>query len=95
MSNAQDATALLDLCDAAMTRAEQLVETSRHAVALLVTKNGKPDAALIDTNQLAAHGFAWQATYIEALRQTLGWARGLQAADLFQRILRRGPAARR
>ncbi|WP_158921187.1 acyl-CoA dehydrogenase family protein [Acidisphaera sp. S103] len=77
-----------------MTLAEQLVEASRHAVALLVTEDGKPNAALIDTHQLAAHGFAWQATYIEALRQTLGWARGLHAAggftDVEAAILRLG-----
>jgi (2S)-methylsuccinyl-CoA dehydrogenase len=66
-----------------MTLAEQLVEAARHAVALLVTKDGKPDATLIDTHQLAAHGFAWQATYIEALRQTLRWAHGLHAAGNF------------
>jgi (2S)-methylsuccinyl-CoA dehydrogenase len=76
----QDPTALLDLCGTAMTLAEQLVEASRHAVALLVTENGKPDAALIDTHQLAAHGFAWQATYIEALRQALHWAQALHTA---------------
>src|ERR1700728_1838786 len=94
MPNAHDTTELLDLCGAAMTLAEQLVETSRHPVAQLVTKNGKPDAALIDTHQLAAHGFAWQATYIEALRQTLGWAHALHAAgnltDVEAAILRLG-----
>src|ERR1700744_4540904 len=71
-------TELLDLCGTAMTLAEQLGEAGRHAVATLVSKNGKPDAALIDINQLAAHGFAWQATYVEALRQALRWAHGLQ-----------------
>ena len=80
MANTQDTTELLDLCGTAMTLAEQLLESARHAVARLVTKNGKPDATLIDKNQLAAHGFAWQATYIEALRQTLRWAHALHAA---------------
>ncbi|HEX4369586.1 MAG TPA: acyl-CoA dehydrogenase family protein, partial [Rhodopila sp.] len=94
MPNTQDATALLDLCGTAMTLAEQLLESARHAVAQLVTRNGKPDAALIDTNQLAAHGFAWQATYIEALRQSLRWAHALHAAgnltDVEAAILRLG-----
>src|ERR1700744_1496236 len=76
-------TELLDLCGTAMTLAEQLGEAGRHAVATLVSKNGKPDAALIDINQLAAHGFAWQATYVEALRQALRWARDLHAAGNF------------
>jgi (2S)-methylsuccinyl-CoA dehydrogenase len=81
--NIQDSVALLELCGTAMTLAEQLVEASRHAVALLVTRDGKPDAALIDTHQFAAHGFAWQATYIEALRQALHWAQALHTAGNF------------
>jgi (2S)-methylsuccinyl-CoA dehydrogenase len=79
----RDTAALLALCDTAMTQAEQLVESSRRTVAELVSKNGRPDAALVDANQLAAHGFAWQATYIEALRQALRWARALDAAGTF------------
>ena len=74
---------LLDLCAAAMTLAEQAMEASRRAVAQLVSRNGKPDAALVDLHQLAAHGFAWQATYVEALRQALHWARALEAAGTF------------
>ncbi|MGD0102915.1 MAG: acyl-CoA dehydrogenase family protein [Rhodopila sp.] len=79
----QDAAGLLDLCGNAMTLAEQLVEASRRGVALLVTKDGKAHPALIDAHQLAAHGFAWQATYIEALRQVLRWAHALHAAGSF------------
>jgi (2S)-methylsuccinyl-CoA dehydrogenase len=82
----QNNTALLELCGAAMTLAEQLVETSRRAVAQLVTEDGKPNAALVDMHQLAAHGFAWQATYIEALRQALRWAHGLHAAGGFTEV---------
>jgi (2S)-methylsuccinyl-CoA dehydrogenase len=84
--NIQDKAALLDLCGTAMTLAEQLVEASRHAVALLVTRDGKPDAALIDTHQFAAHGFAWQATYIEALRQALHWALALHTEGNFTNV---------
>ncbi len=80
MTNAGE---LLDLCGAAMTLAEQMMEASRRAVAQLVSRNGKPDAALVDVHQLAAHGFAWQATYAEALRQALRWARALEAAGSF------------
>src|SRR5689334_13030149 len=32
----------------------------------------------MDGAQAAAHGFAWLATYVEALRQMLGWAQRLQ-----------------
>jgi (2S)-methylsuccinyl-CoA dehydrogenase len=78
--------ALLDLCDGAMPFAERLVESSRRRVSELVSENGKPSSGLIDTHQLAVHGFAWQATYVEALRQTLHWARGLQAVAAFTEL---------
>ena len=84
MSNSQQA--LLDLCGSAMTLAEQLLEASRHAVSPLVSENGKLDAALIDINQHAVHGFAWQATYVEALRQALRWAQSLQSAGGFTEV---------
>ncbi len=74
---------LLDLCGAAMTLAEHVMEASRRAVGQLVSRHGKPDAALVDVHQLPAHGFAWQATYAEALRQALRWARALEAAGTF------------
>ena len=34
----------------------------------------------IDGAQSAAHGLAWLATYVEALRQLLGWAQRLDEA---------------
>ena len=41
------------------------------------------DAALIDREQMAVHGFAWMATYVEALRQIRGWASRLDEAGEF------------
>ncbi|MFO1025322.1 MAG: acyl-CoA dehydrogenase family protein [Acetobacteraceae bacterium] len=70
---------LLGLCESGLTLAEQFLATCRHAVAGMVGDAGKPDPALLETHQLAAHGFAWQSTYVEALRQALYWARDLQA----------------
>ena len=69
---------LLALCEAGLRRAEQYLATCRHSVAGLVSEAGKLDAALLEQHQLAAHGFAWQATYVEALSQALRWARELQ-----------------
>ena len=68
---------LLDLCDRGLTLAEQLLAHSRKAVSALTLRNGRLDAAALNTHQLAVHGFAWQATYVEALRQSLAWARRL------------------
>ena len=39
--------------------------------------------ALIDREQTAVHGFAWMATYVEALRQIRGWASRLDEAGEF------------
>ncbi|MCI0756305.1 acyl-CoA dehydrogenase family protein [Teichococcus vastitatis] len=71
---------LLNQCAALLGAAERLHEATRHAVAALVSTGGKPDAARLETHQYAVHGLSWQATYVEALRQTLAWARGLEAA---------------
>ncbi len=68
---------LLDLCDRGLTLAEQLLAHSRNAVSALTLRNGRLDAASLNNHQLAVHGFAWQATYVEALRQSLAWARRL------------------
>jgi (2S)-methylsuccinyl-CoA dehydrogenase len=73
-----DPDTLLTLCEAGLIHAEQFLATCRHSVAELVGVRGKPDPALLEMHQLAAHGFAWQSTYVEALRQSVRWARGLQ-----------------
>ena len=74
-----DAEALLARCSQGLTLAEQLLEVARGQVARLVSRNGKPDAGLLETHQMATHGLSWMATYVEALRQTLLWARTLPA----------------
>jgi (2S)-methylsuccinyl-CoA dehydrogenase len=44
-------------------------------------RDGRIDPRRMDAHQLAAHGFAWQATYVEALHRTLIWARELRDAN--------------
>jgi len=79
---------LLDLCRRGLTLAEQLFEATRGSVAGLVTEAGQPKAALLETHQLAAHGLAWQATYVEALRQALHWAAALEQSGTFSPLER-------
>ena len=74
-----DGPALLNLCSQGLILAQQLLEVGRGSVTRLVTRDGRPDAGLLETQQMAMHGLSWQATYVEALRQTLLWARALQA----------------
>ena len=74
-----DAAMLMALCEQGLGLAEQLHALGRISVAARVTVDGDIRPALLERHQLATHGFAWQATYVEALRQALAWARGLQA----------------
>jgi (2S)-methylsuccinyl-CoA dehydrogenase len=78
-----DDDSLLSLCWQALGLSEKLVDEGRRRVSALVLKDGKPSAALIDTHQIATHGFAWQATYVEALREALHWAENLLTAGAF------------
>ncbi len=63
---------LLAHCAALLDAAAALHDATRHAVAPLAAT---PDA--LETHQHAAHGLAWQATYVETLRQALAWAHRL------------------
>lgn len=65
----------------ALAAARTFQETARQAVAALVVRDGAPDQQRMERHQFAAHGFAWLATYVEALQQMLAWATGLQAAN--------------
>ena len=67
-------------CAAALGAAEGLLDAARAAVRGLVAREGRVDGARLDEHQFAAHGLAWYATYVEALRQLLGWAVRLDAA---------------
>jgi len=68
---------------AAVAAAERLLHLARSGVRQAVARAGGIDAA-----QAAAHGLAWCATYVEALRQMLGWARRLEAAGRLGEIER-------
>src|SRR5689334_8845599 len=74
---------LLALCREALGAADRLKEEARAGVAALVMRGAKVDAAALEREQFAAHGFAWLVTYVEGLRQLLGWAERLDAAGEF------------
>ncbi len=69
---------LLPLTAQAATDAEAILSTAIAALRARCAPMGKPDAALLEANQTAAHGVAWLATYAQALRQMQTWA---EAAD--------------
>jgi Acyl-CoA dehydrogenase, C-terminal domain/Acyl-CoA dehydrogenase, N-terminal domain len=72
---------LLALCQSALALAEGLLEKAQYAVSKLVTESGEARSSLFEVNQIAAHGFAWQATYVKTLRKALRWARDLRETD--------------
>lgn len=65
----------------AVQAAERLLHLAKSAVRRQVEAAGG-----LDTAQAAAHGLAWLATYVEALRQMLAWAERLQVAERFGEI---------
>jgi (2S)-methylsuccinyl-CoA dehydrogenase len=79
-------TSLFESCAEAVTAAERLLHLAKAGVRSTVeATSGGLDAA-----QAATHGLAWLATYVEALRQMLGWAKRLEAEQRlseFERLL--------
>ncbi len=71
---------LLQACGAALQAARQFRALANTAVAGRVSADGRVDAGLLETEQFAAHGFAWLATYVTALEQMLAWAERLEEA---------------
>ena len=63
-----------------VTAAEGLFADARVAVAARVERSGRTDPRALDREQRAAHGLAWLATYVEAIRQLAGYAERLSEA---------------
>jgi (2S)-methylsuccinyl-CoA dehydrogenase len=60
---------------------DALFADARRAVAERVTVDGRPASRTLDREQRAAHGLAWLATYVEAIRQLAAYAQRLMEAD--------------
>jgi (2S)-methylsuccinyl-CoA dehydrogenase len=72
-------TDLLPLAGKALAAAETFLGHARVAVAQKVSKDGRVSPALLEREQFAAHGLAWMATYVEALRQLLAYATRMES----------------
>jgi (2S)-methylsuccinyl-CoA dehydrogenase len=70
-------------CAEAVVAVERLLHLAKSAVRQRIHSAGGLEAA-----QAAAHGLAWVATYAEALRQMLGWAKRLEAEHRFTEMER-------
>jgi len=77
---------LLGLSNRALVAAEGLLAAAKRRLLAAVAPGGAIDPALLETRQFAAHGYAWMATYVEALRRMLLWAEGLDAAGTLREL---------
>ena len=77
---ARHANELISTLGQAVSAVEALFEDARRAVAERVKKGG---ARVLDREQRAAHGLAWLATYVEALRQMHALAERLTGMGQF------------
>ncbi len=74
---------LLDVTRAALPPVEAVLTQALEAMRTRIAPAGKIDATLLESDQYAAHGLAWLATYVESLRQMQGWAERLQDEGRF------------
>jgi (2S)-methylsuccinyl-CoA dehydrogenase len=74
---------LRNLTGPAMTEIEAHLAKARAALAALVTSGGKVSSQALEVDQYAAHGLAWLATYVQALKQLAAWAESLAEAGKF------------
>jgi (2S)-methylsuccinyl-CoA dehydrogenase len=80
---APDSSRLFATCVSALAAADSLIATARASVSAHLVKDGRLDRDAMERHQMAAHGFSWYATYGETLRQTLAWARKIEAEGKF------------
>jgi (2S)-methylsuccinyl-CoA dehydrogenase len=73
----------IEAAAAAVTAADRLLQVAKTSVREKVRRGGGLDPA-----QHAAHGLAWLATYVEAMRQMHAWARQLDAHGRFGELER-------
>ena len=72
-----------DLARQAQFAAEGLMDCALSAVRERVSENGKLSAARIEAEQHAAHGLAWLATYVEAIKEMAAYAARMRDAGRF------------
>ncbi|WP_136660660.1 acyl-CoA dehydrogenase family protein [Nitratireductor sp. XY-223] len=83
MKNGSSFEDLLSDCEEAAGAAGKVLHACRMSVSARLLVDGRVSPQAAEAEQFAGHGFAWLATYVEALRQMLSWARRLDdAGDL-------------
>ncbi len=74
---------LEDMARQAHQAADGLLDLALNAMRERVSENGRLSAARIEAEQHAAHGLAWLATYVEAIKEMAGYARRMREEGRF------------
>ncbi|NVK06943.1 MAG: acyl-CoA/acyl-ACP dehydrogenase [Marivivens sp.] len=77
---------LLGLTGATLAPLEDLLSTAKDTVRSKVSVDGRVSGGLVEEHQSVAHGLAWLATYVEALKEMHGWADRLNAESKFGEV---------
>jgi (2S)-methylsuccinyl-CoA dehydrogenase len=72
------AASYVDAAEQAFTSIERLYAEARSRVRAEVSVAGKISASALEASQHVAHGVAWLATYVEALREMIAYGRRMQ-----------------
>ncbi len=82
-ATATEQRSLIAASERALVAAEAVLRAARARIGERIAPGGSIDSATLDREQIAAHGLAWMATYVEALRQIRQWAVRLDADGTF------------
>jgi (2S)-methylsuccinyl-CoA dehydrogenase len=74
---------LLPLTGRGLAASEEVLAAAKRRIEERVAPQGAIEAGRLDAHQFSAHGFAWLATYVTALRELRHWAQRLEAAQRF------------
>ena len=74
-----------DLAAQAHFAAEGLLDCALDAVRNRVSEHGKLSADRLEAEQRAAHGLAWLATYVEAIKEMAAYAKRMREEGRFGR----------
>ena len=77
---------LLALTARALDPAQALLAAAKRRIAAEIAPRGTIDASRLEARQFAVHGYAWMATYVEALRQMHRWAEHLSTAGKLREL---------
>ena len=66
-----------------LNRLERVQDAAKARISARIQRDGRIDAGLLEQDQVAAHGFAWLATTVEAVRRSIAWGADLRERGLF------------